>query len=470
MLFNSIEFLIFLAVFFAAWPLMRRDNNRRWTYLIACSFFFYGWWDWRFLFLLAGTGLNDYFAGLAMVRWPRAKKIFLGASIAGNLGSLLIFKYLDFSITNLNWLMGVLHLGTSIPLAHLILPVGISFYTFQSLSYTIDVYKGRLQPTRNLLHFFAFLSLFPQLLAGPIVRATDLLPQLKVWNKPTDAQRWDGLRLIFYGYFKKAVLADNLAPIVSAAFGGAFIDSGLYWWTVIVCFAFQIYCDFSGYSDIARGLAKWMGYEFVVNFEHPYISASIREFWTRWHISLSTWYRDYVYIGLGGARTSAARAHLNMWITMLSSGIWHGAAWTFIIWSALHALYLSLERITRWPQRLCALPGGRHAATLIVFVLVCIAWVFFRANSFDQAFSILGAMFHPAEWFSPEARNLLLKRAPWLLSAIFLRQLYFHLRLEKKPVPLGVWARWAEVATLVAVVWCCIFVRGPGSAFVYFQF
>ncbi len=471
MLFNSIEFFIFLGVFFAAWPFMRRRDNRRWAYLIVVSFFFYGWWDWRFLFLLTGTGLNDYLAGLAMVKWPRCKRLFLGASITGNLGSLMIFKYLDFSITNVNWLMKAFGIDHPLPLAHLILPVGISFYTFQSLSYTIDVYKGRLVPTRNILHFFAFLSLFPQLLAGPIVRATDLLPQLRTWKDPTATQRWDGLRLVFYGYFKKAVLADNLAPIVNAAFSStAFVNSGAYWWVVIVCFAFQIYCDFSGYSDIARGLAKWMGYEFIVNFEHPYISSSIREFWTRWHISLSTWYRDYVYIGLGGSRGSAAAGS--------SQHVDHDGQFGHLARRRLDVRHLerparpvpvagTTDAMAAAADRPARRPPRGHAHRLFpgmhrVGVL--------PAQSFDQAAGVLGTMLNPGHWNGSEALVLLAGRAPWLLGAVFLRHLYFHLRLDQRRQPAGWPARSAEVAAMVVVLWCCLFLRGPGSAFVYFQF
>jgi len=471
MLFNSVEFLVFLAVFFVAWPFMRRTNNWRWLYLMVVSFFFYGWWDWRYLFLLSGAGLNDYFAGLGMVKYPSLKRLFMGASIAGNLGSLMVFKYLDFSIRNVNGALGLLGVESRIPLAHLILPVGISFYTFQSLSYTIDVYKGKLQPTRNPLHFFAFLSLFPQLMAGPIVRAYDLLPQLMKWNKPTEVQRWDGLRLILYGYFKKVVVADNLAPLVNAAFGATdFVDSGAYWWVVMISFAFQIYCDFSGYSDIARGLAKWMGYEFILNFNHPYISSSIREFWTRWHISLSTWFRDYVYIPLGGSRCGAARSHLNMWITMVTAGCWHGAAWTFAIWGGLHALYLSAERLTEWPRRLSAIPGGRHLATLIIFVLVLVSWVFFRAQSLSQAGYILGAMFNFANFEAGAVTARIALPALVFLGLIALRQLYFHLRLDKVSLGLGWVDQVAHAAFLALVLWSCVFLRGPGSAFIYFQF
>lgn len=471
MLFNSIAFLIFGVVFFSGWWLARGGNMRRWLYLTAFSFFFYGWWDWRFLSLLIGTGLIDFFAALAMVRWPRHRLSLLIFSLLGNVGSLAVFKYLDFGIANVNWLLSLLGVAHQIPAAGLILPVGISFYTFQSMSYTIDVYRRQLEPTRNVVHFFAYLSLFPQLVAGPIVRAADLLPQLTRYVKPSEQTLWEGLKLIALGYFKKTVLADNLAPIVNAAFGAsAPMQDTLYWWIVMLMFAFQIYCDFSGYTDIARGLGKWVGYEFPVNFDHPYISQSIREFWTRWHISLSTWFRDYVYIPLGGSRKGAWHGHRNMWITMLVSGLWHGAAWTFVTWAALHSLYLSLERLTRWPQRLVRVRGGRHVAVAIVFLLALIAWVFFRAQSFGQAGMVLGNMFTLHTDRIREAMRLVGQNALTVLSLAMLLEVIAHLRLK---TPSLAWPRLApamEMVSTVALLVFSIFLRGPGSAFVYFQF
>ena len=273
------QFVVFAAAFFSAWPLMRRRNNTRWAYLVAASFFFYGWWDWRFLFLIIGSGLIDYCAALGMSRWPRWRKVFLIASIFGNVGSLAVFKYLDFLIGNFNWLSGFLGGGWRLPMAELILPVGISFYTFQSMSYTFDVYRRRMKPTHNILHFFAYLSMFPQLVAGPIVRAACLLPQLEKNHTTTEAERWEGTKLILMGLFKKMVVADNIAPAVDAAFSATVPAASTgYWWVVMVLFAYQIYCDFSGYSNIARGLGRWMGYDFPVYFNHPYIAGSFRDF------------------------------------------------------------------------------------------------------------------------------------------------------------------------------------------------
>jgi len=474
MLFNSLEFLVFFALFIALWPLMRRRDNLRWGYLVVASLVFYGWWDWRFIFLLVGSGLIDFLAALGMQRWPARRRLLLAASIAGNLGVLGTFKYLDFGLRNLNRLLAVLGLDVAVPLAELTLPVGISFYTFQSMSYTIDVYRGRLGPTRNPLHFFAYLAMFPQLVAGPIVRASNLLPQLRQARPISAAQRWSGLKLILTGYAKKVVLADNLAPLVQGAFAlGTLPESGAYWWLVMTLFALQIYCDFSGYSDIARGLAHWMGYDFPVNFDHPYIAVSFRDFWSRWHISLSTWFRDYVYIPLGGSRGGTWAGYRNIWLTMLVSGLWHGAAWTMLAWGVLHATYLSAERLTNWPRRLAALPGGRHLAALVVFGLVVLAWVPFRATSLSQAACIGLTMVSP--WrFDPggagslfNSENTLL----WMLVlALVARQLWFHLRLDRVSWRLPPLLHALEPIPLAVLLWACVMLRGPGQEFIYFQF
>ena len=471
MLFNSLEFIVFGLIFFACWPLLRKRNNTRWIYLTAASFFFYGWWDWRFLLLILGSGFIDFFAALAMLRWPARRRLLLVMSLLGNVGSLAAFKYLDFFIGNVNALTGLFGGQTSLPLAHLILPVGISFYTFQSMSYTIDVYRGRLTPTRNVFHFFAYLAMFPQLVAGPIVRAADLLPQLKRPGRTTEAMRWDGLCLLASGYFKKVVVADTIARYVTLAFQADVpAQSCSYWWVVMVMFAFQIYCDFSGYSDIARGLAKWMGYEFPLNFDHPYVSRSLQEFWSRWHMSLSTWFRDYVYIPVGGSRGGGAKSHRNMWLTMLVSGLWHGASWTFVVWGAVHALYLSVERLTRWPKRIGNIPGGKHLAGLTVFVLVLLAWVFFRAQSFGQALTNLGRMFDFTHADLAAVRELIHPKALLVTGVMVLRQLYVYLGLHESKWARSRWAAAARPVGVAVLLVLCLFMRGPGTAFIYFQF
>lgn len=482
MLFNSIEFIVFIAVFFAAWPLFRKRRTSRWIYLTLSSYFFYGWWDWRFLFLITGSGLIDFLAALGMERWEKRRKFFLVASILGNVGSLGVFKYLGFLTRNLNWALGVFGMDLHVPVVSLILPVGISFYTFQSMSYTFEVYSGKIRATHNVFHFFAYLSMFPQLVAGPIVRAAYLLPQLEDIPGTTEEKRWEGTKLLTYGYFKKVVLADTFAPVVTKAFAMATpAESAAYWWLIILMFAFQIYCDFSGYSDIARGLAKWMGYEFPLNFDHPYISRSIREFWSRWHISLSTWFRDYVYIPLGGSRRGFVAGLWNMWITMLVSGLWHGAAWTFVVWGALHALYVTLERVTDWPKKLGSLPAGRHVSVVLTFLLVLISWVFFRAESFSQAGLILSRMADVSQLDPAGAIRLLTVdtdpgvappgwKALSLLVLIMAWHVHVYLGPWRREGEVSKWNRILQLFWLAILLFACVFFRGPGSAFIYFQF
>ena len=472
--FNSIIFLIFGAIFFALWPFAKKANNRRWVYITVASLIFYGWWDWRFIFLLLGAGLIDYLAGRAMVAWPSHKRYFLFASLAGNLGSLSVFKYAGFIADNIGLLLSSAgypcDLTSRLPEFTLILPVGISFFTFQSMSYTIDVYRGRMKPVTNLFHFFAFLSMFPQLVAGPIVRARDIIPQLEKNRETTEEERWEGLKLIVGGYFKKVVIADNLAPFVNTAFTAVpSPDSSLYWWLAIGAFAFQIFFDFGGYSDIARGLAKWMGYDFLVNFNHPYTSTSMREFWARWHISLSTWFRDYLYIPLGGSKRGESWGHVNMWLTMVISGLWHGAAFHFLAWGAVHAFFLSIERITLWPERLKRLPCGSVLALIFVLFQVLIAWVFFRAQDITQAFAIIGTMlaFNGRLGFpTTEA----FKVGVLYLSLGMAMELYHFSKIDIRKWFSPVVYRAVEVASVAILMACSVFFRGAGMQFIYFQF
>ena len=469
MLFNSFVFLIFALFFYAIWNCLGERKNLRWAFLTAASFLFYGWWDWRFLFLILASGLLDFYAGKLMRQQPKWRKACLFVSVLGNVGSLALFKYLFFFTENANGLLQLLGCECTIPIIKLTLPVGISFYTFQSMSYTIDIYRDELEPTDNVLHFFSFLAMFPQLVAGPIIRAADLLPQLKKMKDPTREQLWVGLRLVTHGYFKKVVIADNLAPIVNSAFGSTVLNSSLcYWWVVVTMFAFQIYCDFSGYSDIARGLGAWMGFDFMVNFDHPYIATSIREFWTRWHISLSTWFRDYVYVALGGSRAGSFYSHRNLWITMLVSGLWHGAAWTFVIWGGLHAFYVTIERLTNWPQKVQSLWGGSLICSLIVFFEVWIAWVFFRATSLTQAVDIVSNMVNPAKWEMKPLYYIDKLALFWLFIAIA-REAFFYFKLNEK-FKGGKYEEYGEPIVLAAMLTACVYLRGVGSAFIYFQF
>lgn len=472
MAFNSIAFLFFFFFFFLCWPFAKRTNNRKWIYLTATSLFFYAWWDWRFLFLFMGGGLVDYFSARCLGSDPRHKNIYLAVSILGRLGSLFTFKYAGFiaeSIDRLSLLAGFsLGLKSHLPAFTLLLPIGISFYTFQSLSYTIGVYRGEMKPVKNIFHFFAFLSLFPQLLAGPIVRAKHLIPQLAQDRPTTEEDRWAGTKLIAGGYFKKLVLADNLAPLVNAAFAAIPAPvSSLYWWLVMAAFAFQIYFDFSGYTDIARGIARLMGYDYLLNFNHPYRSQSLREFWTRWHISLSTWFRDYVYIPLGGSKKGEAQGHFNMWLTMLASGLWHGAALHFVAWGGLHALLLSVERVSKWPERLRRLPLGRGMANAVIIFQVLIAWVFFRSSDLYQAGHIIGAMLS-FNGFGFEINDTLLLASACIVIGSIYELFDFHEVTQNILSPQ--FYRFAEVSSVAILIACCIYLRGQGTQFIYFQF
>lgn len=467
MLFNSLIFIVFAIIFFIVFKIIGKNIKGRLFWITTASFFFYGWWDWRFLSLILISGLIDYFAALGIVRFPKQKKLLLILSVIGNLGSLALFKYSGFVAENIDKLLGLhgsFSLAANIPEFFLITPVGISFYTFQSMSYTFDVYRNKLRPTRSFFQFFAYLSMFPQLVAGPIVRAENMLPQLLKANPVTSDKKWEGFRLVVSGYFKKMVIADNLAPFVVAAFSAPEINSSsLFWWGTILAFAFQIYCDFAGYSDIARGLALWMGYDFPDNFNHPYVSMSIREFWERWHISLSTWFRDYLYIPLGGNKTGKARSYLNLWITMLVSGLWHGAAWTFVVWGAVHAFFASIERFTRWPEKIGKSVLAKFVAWLFVTIQVLVAWVFFRAETVEQAWKIIKTMF---SFQGPLNFSWGLDISVFM-SVIILREIIHALGFDDKLKPKNPVFEMLFYAVLIAII---VFFRGEGSQFIYFQF
>ena len=474
MLFNSLIFFVFATVFFSFfWIVKKQKIQLAWIYIVVFSFIFYGWWDWRFLFLILGSGLIDFFAGWMIYKHRKFRNPLLILSLLANLGILFSFKYSKFIFSQIEALFSyfdvTLHLTKNLPAFLSILPIGISFYTFQSMSYTIDVYKGNLKPTKNIFKFFAFLSMFPQLVAGPIVRSRTLLPQLEKMRQTNEVERWHGLQLIAFGYFKKVLLADNLAPMVNTAFADIHqTSSTIYWWMTMLGFAFQIYCDFSGYSDIARGLAKIMGFHFKMNFDHPYLSGSFKEFWQRWHISLSTWFRDYVYIPLGGSRKGKFRSHLNMWITMVVSGFWHGASWNFVIWGWLHALYLSLERWSKWPKRLSKL-NLKWLAVILVMFQVTLAWVFFRAQTFSDAITILKNML----WFNTNVdfkiTDDIRNGFYFILLALSIEYVFYRIKI-RHIFKNELHRRIAEVALIALMITITIFLRGKGHAFIYFQF
>lgn len=472
MSFTDPIFFLFLAVFLGLWPWLRQADTRRWAGITAFSFLFYGWWDWRFTLLLAATGSLDFYAALLMARLPRHRRLLLWLSVASNLGVLVFFKYTAFFARESAFTFGWPAEDTWRAAQSIILPVGISFYTFQSMSYTIDVYRRQLEPTRNLLHFFAYLSLFPQLVAGPIIRAVDFLPQLCKPGDYSAENRWLGLERIALGFFKKVVIADNLAPIVNELFapGRAASLSGAECWLAASLFAIQILCDFSGYSDIAIGLARWMGYSFCENFLRPYSAVGFRDFWSRWHISLSTWFRDYVYIPLGGSRSAAPlRRVANLWVVMLLSGLWHGANFTFIAWGALHAAYLSVERWTRWPERLPHHALARLAGVALTFAATTIAWTFFRAETIDQALTFCRAMLLSPWSGLDRLAGLVPGSAAIALIGFIALGLFARLYAHSAP------PRWLSqpalrLTAVAGALVAAIFLRGPGNAFIYFQF
>ena len=400
MLFNSIDFAVFLPiVFLLYWFVINKNLKLQNLFLIIASYVFYGWWDWRFLSLIVFSTLVDYTVGRLLTNETHThkRKILLMARIVVSIGFLGFFKYYNFFLDN--FIQAFTWMGTPISARALsiILPVGISFYTFQTLSYSIDVYRKKLEPTKDIVAFAAFVSFFPQLVAGPIERATNLLPQFYRKRKFDNNKAVDGLRQILWGLFKKVVIADNCAFFVNTIFDSHQDYSGSTLVLGAVFFAFQIYGDFSGYSDIAIGTARLFGFNLKQNFAFPYFSRDIAEFWRRWHISLSTWFRDYLYIPLGGSRGSKMQQVRNVFIIFLLSGFWHGANWTFIVWGGLNALYflpLLLTKINRshieivavhkkWPSILDII------RIIITFCLTTLAWIFFRAESISHAWSYL---------------------------------------------------------------------------------
>lgn len=400
MLFNSFEFIVFLpTVFLLYWFVCHKSLKVQNALVLLASYIFYGWWDYRFLGLIALSTVVDYIVGLRIHDSSNSviRKRWLLVSIVFNLGLLGFFKYYNFFVDS--WVSSVAQLGYTLSpyTLQIILPVGISFYTFQTMSYSLDIYKKELEPTRYFMGFAAFVSFFPQLVAGPIERASHLLPQLLHTRKFDYKRAVEGMRLILWGLFKKVVIADSLAPMVNDIFVNYASYSGGVLILGAVFFAFQIYGDFSGYSDIAIGTARLFGFDLMTNFKFPYFSRNIGEFWRRWHISLSTWFRDYLYIPLGGSKVNKSKAIRNIFIVFLISGFWHGANWTFIVWGLIHAILFLPSFLLKKNRKYVNtddthfLPSGRDfIAMLYTFSVVTVAWIFFRADSVTIAFDYIG--------------------------------------------------------------------------------
>ena len=398
MLFNSVEYFLFLPIVFVLyWFVVQRNLRLQNWLLLLASYVFYGWWDWRFLTLIAFSTGVDFLVGLSIEAAkdrPFVKRAWLGLSLVVNLGLLGYFKYANFFIDSWVDAWSSLGIGMNVSSLNIILPVGISFYTFQTLSYSIDVYRGQLKPTRDILAFAAFVSFFPQLVAGPIERASALLPQIEHKREFNYQEAVSGLRLIVWGMYKKVVVADTCARLVDRIFSDYNFYPGPILIFGAILFAFQIYGDFSGYSDIAIGTARLFGIRLMTNFKFPYFSRDISEFWRRWHISLSTWFRDYLYIPLGGSRVGRSQAIRNVFIIFIVSGLWHGSNWTFVVWGAIFAV-LFMPLFLTGKNRLYTtsvvaegklFPSLREMWQMLsTFTIVTVAWVFFRADSVAQA-------------------------------------------------------------------------------------
>lgn len=479
MFFNSVTFAIFLPVVFILYWFVFNRNLKFQNLLIAvASYFFYGWWDWRFLSLILFSTLVDFFIGVALKSEERLwrRKILLWTSILVNLGFLGVFKYYNFFLDSLYDVIPGLKATLGFNTLEIILPVGISFYTFQTLSYTIDVYKRRLEPTSDFISFAAFVSFFPQLVAGPIERATNLLPQFYNSRKFNYAEAVDGMRQILWGLFKKIVIADNCAIIANMIFNNSSEYSGSSLLLGAVFFAFQIYGDFSGYSDIAIGTSRLFGFNLMRNFAFPYFSRDIAEFWRRWHISLSTWFRDYLYIPLGGSRGGTSMKIRNTFIIFIVSGFWHGANWTFIVWGALNAFYflpLLLTKKNRQNLEIVAynskFPSFKEFLNILAtFGLTTLAWVFFRAENLGHALQYLEDILSFSIFQKPEV----LPKEILLLLLIFITIEWFGRKgeygIEQISNVFSRPLRWVTYTLIVTLIF--LFNSSSNVEFIYFQF
>jgi alginate O-acetyltransferase complex protein AlgI len=478
LLFNSLAFAIFLpVVFLLYWFFFNKKLTQQNILLLIASYYFYGSWDYRFLFLLIFSTFLDYITGLKIFEHrENKKKIFwFWLSICINLGFLGVFKYYNFFVTSFTEALTSIGIQVNPWTIKVILPVGISFYTFHGLSYIIDIYNGKIKPVRNFPEYAVFVSYFPLLVAGPIERATHLLPQIQKEREFTFHRASDGLRQILWGLFKKIVIADNCAEYANQIFNNSEAYGGSTLFLGALLFAFQIYCDFSGYSDIAIGTSKLFGIELLRNFAFPYFSRDIAEFWRRWHISLSSWFRDYLYIPLGGSKGGTWSQIRNTFIIFIVSGFWHGANWTFIIWGALNACYflpLMLFKRNRKNLAIVAmgnlLPTFRDAFNIcLTFILTCFAWVFFRANNVEHALSYLKGIFSNSFFTQPEVfpKQILFITFLFLLTEWIQRSKYHALELDGILKPKFI--RWSVYYILVFLLF---WYSGEQQEFIYFQF
>lgn len=478
MLFNSLEFLVFFPMVVAFYFMI--PHRFRWILLLLASYYFYMCWSVKYVVLLLFTTIVCYFAAIGIYRSDKkgVRLFYLITCVSIYLGTLFFFKYFNFFSESVNALFARFNIFYNVPTYQFLLPVGISFYTFQAIGYTVDVYRGSIKPEYHFGKFALFKSFFPQLVAGPIERASNLLPQFSQKFSFNYERIRDGIVLMAWGFFKKVVIADRLAEYVNVVYNNPAEYYGMPVIIATLFFAFQIYCDFSGYSDIAVGSAKILGFNLMINFRRPYFAVNIREFWQRWHISLSTWFRDYFYISLGGNRVAVWRWQVNLFLTFLVSGIWHGANWTFIIWGALHGFYLVFALWTK-NVRLKAnkflgldshIKLNKVISVLITFALVTFAWIFFRANSVGEALVIIRNMLDfstsdynlyrfPADLYVAIASILfLISIEVWMEYPTFIQRVYSLRRPYK----------WALFSTLILSI--LILGKWDSIDFLYFQF
>ena len=480
MLFNSIDFLTFLPIVFLLYWFVLRTITQKNLLIVIVSYIFYGWWDYRFLFLIALTSACSYLSGLLIERYEKSRKVqklISASNISLNLIILGIFKYYNFFIDNFVSLLSLWNINLDIVTLNIILPVGISFYTFQALSYTIDVYQHKIKATHNIIEFFAFICFFPQLVAGPIERATNLLPQFQKNRTFEYAKAVDGLRQMLWGFFKKLVIADNCAAIVNQYWDSYQELSGTMLLLLGVLFTFQIYCDFSGYSDIAIGCARLFGINLMRNFNFPYFSRSIPEFWRRWHISLTTWFRDYIYFPLGGSRCEKWKVIRNIFIVWGISGLWHGANWTFVCWGLFHASLLALYNIlginTKFQHEVAhgkLLPNLKEASqVLLTFVLAVFGWIIFRAENLSQAADYIFSIFtHPIVGYG------IIDGKKWFIAGLVLLFIEWLQRTKQHALQFpynGLFkfrlARWGVYYIIIYLIFNF---SGSSQSFIYFQF
>jgi alginate O-acetyltransferase complex protein AlgI len=485
MLFNTLEFAVFLPlVFVLYWFVLKNNFQHQNALIVMASYIFYGWWDYRFLTLIAFSTILDFFLAKKMPQVKAlSRKYLLWISLAVNLGFLGFFKYYNFFVDSFVNAFSIFGTNISANTLNIILPVGISFYTFQTLSYTIDVYKGKLEPSNSIINFSAYVSFFPQLVAGPIERATHLLPQFAKERTFNYANAVIGMRQILWGLFKKMVIADNCAYFANEIFNNSDELSGLSLVAGALFFTFQIYGDFSGYSDIAIGTARLFGFNLMRNFAYPYFSRDIAEFWRRWHISLSTWFRDYLYIPLGGSSGGASAKVRNTFIIFIVSGFWHGANWTFVFWGFLNALYFLPLLITK-RNRVNVdeialgkrLPGLREFGSMVfTFLLTVFAWIFFRAESITHAFRYVYNMITKwdlakLDFLKTNTERLDLLHLVFMI--VFMLVLEWNARfeqfaLERKNIPPN---KALRIAFYLILTWLIIYLKGGGQEFIYFAF